>query len=61
MNPSRLGLPNRTPVSDPYVRRQDNERTHTADQSPTSDISPFVTRTRTYGFGINQIEQEASA
>jgi hypothetical protein len=45
---SQTGLPYASPTSDSYERT--NERTYGESLSPTRDISPSVTRTRTYGF-----------
>jgi hypothetical protein len=51
---SVLGLPTRSTdsVTRSYVRT--NERTNADLYSPSSDNSPFVTRTRAYGFGVGR-------
>ena len=57
----RLGTPIRS--TDSLVRSdgRTDGRTNEDPHSPSADISPFVSHARAYGFGINQIEQEASA
>lgn len=45
-----MGLRRGTPTRDSRRTYVDNGRTDGASFSPTSDNSPFVTRTRAYGF-----------